>query len=211
MKMLAGAVTLLVVLGVCLPSYGEVLVYKFTLSGTYFEQRDGEWGANNRTFKGYLVMDVDYGDSTIVQTQSITYQRDESGKWFEQGPMDLQLVRVELGTKVQWITIGKDFTLEGEGVVAGDFGVTAGAARNRNIGTEVKHEVATAMTGYNLSDGVRENGRDLIMLKLSATFYPAWTYWANGDGDDEGNQDFDATIQMITAYLTGKGYTERNN
>jgi hypothetical protein len=201
MKTLAKVVMLLVVLGFCLPSYGDILVYKLSLGGTYFELQDGEWEVSNRTYKGYVVLDFNYGTHTIDHAESFTYWKDQRGKQFERSTLNLELVRVDYGTKIQWIIMQKDVDVVGEQVAGGKFLMLTGSVRERNIGVEVNRKVAATLSGYNLEGTY---GEDIVMLKIALSFYPAWTYRANGD---EGNRDFDTAVQMIEDYLTAKGYT----
>jgi hypothetical protein len=209
MKALARLVLVLVVLGFCLPSYGEILVYKCTGTGTEFDKGEDGWELNKKTYKGYVVIDVDYTTNTIRQAELISYRKHGEGKWFEQNPLDLELVRVIYDTKIQWVVMQKGVLLEGEEIVAGGFAMLAGQARNRNIGIEETKEVPSSLSGYDLWDETDEGGgRYLSMSKITLTLYPSWTYWANGDDEDEGNQDFELTKQMIKDYLIGKGYTE---
>ena len=66
------------------------------------------------------------------------------------------------------------------------------------------------MTGYSLRDELNDKDadRDIEMdSKMSATLYPAWTYWANGQGQNQGHQDLETTIEMIKNSLEAKGYT----
>jgi hypothetical protein len=209
MRTLGKMAALLVVLGFCLPAHGEILVYKLTQSGTFWWPEGEGWASDKGTWKGYVVVDIDYTDNTITQAMGIGYERDADGKWFEEDPLQLELVRVETGTKVQWVIVDKEAEFDGETVVSGFFLMLAGPARDRNVGTGEKQEVANTLKGYVLEGENQEGNQDLGMSSLSVTLYPAWTYWANGDGDDEGNQDFDATTQMIEDYLSGKGYTAK--
>jgi hypothetical protein len=106
------------------------------------------------------------------------------------------------------VVLSKEIDVVGE-EVTGDFLATAGKARNRNIGVGGNREVASVVKGYVLEDVATDGGgRYISMSNLTLTLYPSWTYWANGDAEDEGNQDFDATTEMIKNYLIGKGYAE---
>jgi hypothetical protein len=199
---------LLAVLGLCLPSYGEILIYKFSETDTYFQQNSQEWQMRKEVNRGYVFFEVDYTDNTITQGEAIGYGKGEAGKWFQSTPAGLELVRVDSGDKVQWVFVGKEVTSAAEEAVRGQFIMVAGRARNRNIGVGENREVASTLAGYILEDADRDAGRSIQMSKLTLALYSAWTSWANGDGPDEGNQDFDATRQMIKEYLIGKGYTE---
>ena len=202
MKTLAKMAMLLVVLGLCLPSYGDILVYKFSFSGAYYKLQDGEWQVANRARKGYMVLDFDYSTHSIEQAEVITYWKDQDGKWFRSSPLNLELVRVEYGTKIQWVIMQKDIDVVGGDVVGGQFLMLTGSVRERNIGVGVNRKVAATLSGYNLEGAA---GQDIVMLKVALTFYPAWTYWANGD---EGNMEFQTVVEMIEDNLTAKGYTQ---
>jgi hypothetical protein len=207
MKTLAKAVMLLAVLGFCLPSYGEILVYKFTQNGTYWMQEGGEWRVDKGPWKGYMVVDLNYDDYTIPSAEIIGYGKGGGGKTFTETPVPLQLVRVEYGTKVQWVVMATQVDFAGQQITGGSLHMLAGQARVRNIGTGENQEIPNKLAGYGVEDRTDTGDRDIGLSTLSATLYPAWTYWANGD---EGNQNFDATVQMIIDYLIDRGYTQRN-
>jgi hypothetical protein len=196
---------LLIVLGLCLPSYGEILVYKYTGTGTGIEQRNGDWRVQKETPKGYIVVQVNYADHTITRAERIEYGTEAGGKVYYGGPMDLDLVRMEEGSRVRWVILMKGLEVAGQ-EVTGNFFITAGTARNRNIGAGENREAANTVSGYVLSDTTDDGDREFGMFKLSLTLYPAWTYWANGN---QGHMDVDATVQMIDDNLTAKGYTLR--
>jgi hypothetical protein len=207
MKALAKSVMVLIALGFCLPSFGEILVYKCTSTGTGIEQ-NGEWKVQSETHRSYIILEVNYNDFTVTQAERIDYWKDKEGKWFEQNPMDLELVRVEYGSKVQWGILLKEIDIVEE-EVTGNFLITAGSARSRNIGTGENREVANTLSGYVLSDTTEDENREFGMSKLSLTLYPSWTYWANGEDEDECDQDFDCTRLKIKEILDEKRYIER--
>jgi hypothetical protein len=68
---------LLVVLAICLPAYGYILVYKVTTSGTsadFYNDPNG-WLLDRATRTGYLVLDVDDSDPNILNdVQYIDYR-----------------------------------------------------------------------------------------------------------------------------------------
>jgi hypothetical protein len=209
MKTLGAMAILLVVLGLCLPGYAEILVYKVTQNGTSYDQEQGEWQVVKHSGeKMYIVMDVSYATGTILNSGIVDYGKDENGKWFSQTPLNLELVRVDDGARVRWVVMEKTVEVAGD-VVNGGFHMLAGLAGTKNVGTGEKQEVASKMTGYGLEDQTDGGQRSIGILTISATFYPAWTYWANGDAADEGHQDFDTTVQWIMDNLASKGYQAR--
>ena len=87
---------------------------------------------------------------------------------YYEGPLDLELVRVEVGNRVQWVVLMKGLEVVGQDVT-GDFFIIAGSARNRSMGTGVNHEVAGTLSGYVLADTTDNGDRKFGMLKLSLT------------------------------------------
>jgi hypothetical protein len=205
MKMMTKMVMLLVLLGLCVPSYGDILVYKLSAKCTFFVFEDGEWQVTSPTLKGYHVIDLNYDTHTIDQSHEFIYWKDAEGKKFTSNILNLRLIPVEYGTKTQWAIMETDRDVVGEEVIGGHILVLTGSVRERNIGTGVNRKVAATVSGYDVGG---TQGEDIEKGAVSLTFYPAWTYWANGDDDDEGNQDFDATVQMITDYFIDRGYEE---
>jgi hypothetical protein len=207
MKTLGRITVLLVVLGLCVPSFGEILIYKLTESGTFYEEVGvDDWEVDKDTGKGYMVIDIDYGTGEIVESALAQYGVDAGEKWFEMVPLNLEVVRVDDGTRVTWIVMEKDIDDVG-GEPSGSFHLLAGTARDKNVGTGTNEEVASKLSGYGLEDNL-DGDRSIGLSKVSATFYASWTYWANGDEIDEGNQDFGTVMDEIAAYLEDKGYTE---
>jgi hypothetical protein len=206
MTTLGKVITLLVVLGLGLPSYGEILVYKTIQTGTYWEHEGEEWVIDKRPSKAYVVFDVDYGDNTITQAEVIGYETNENGKEFDENLLDAELVRVENGARVQWLILIQG-VLEPE-ITGSSTHMVAGQARSRSIGAQENREVATTLRGYGLQNETTDEFRNVGMWAHSFTLHSTWTHWANGDGEGEGNQDFEATTQMIKDYLIGKGYVE---
>jgi len=207
MKRLANLTIVLVAIGFCLPGYGEILVYKVTETGTEYH-KDGTSGVEKYTAKGYLVIDVDYTSNSITQAEIIWYGKNQEDLWFSQDVVTLELVRVDCDGKINWVITAKDPEFDGEELVGVNFILLAGKAGNKNIGVGESKEVASSLTGYSLWDNTEYIVRYVGMSKVKISLYTSWTRWANGDDDDEGKQNFDATKQMIKDYLTDKGYTE---
>jgi len=199
----------LLVLGLCLPSSGEVLVYKYTQNGSFYYSDGTSWNQEKGPWKGYLVLDITYADgsASIDGATAVGYGTEGGDKLYSVNSLEgLRLVRVELGSKVLWIVIQADADPQ----VGGSLQMFSGSANARKVGTAEKQEVANKLSGTGLEAynyGVE--GGDLAMMTFSITLYPTWTYWANGDGEDEGGGNFEATTAMIVDYLERKGYVER--
>ena len=209
MKTLARMTVLLVVLGLCLPSYGEILVYKATQTMTsYTEVAEGEWDVMKETSKSYLVIDVNYTTNTFTQSASINYGRDPNGKFFEENALSLELVRVTSDDRVRWVVLQEEIE-PNEMAPSGSIYALAGLASDRNIGTGTKSEAAAKLKGSGFEDRTNEGLRELGLASVSATLYSAWTVRANGTGTGQLNQSFSDTLAFIEVYLTSKGYENR--
>jgi hypothetical protein len=71
---------LLVVLAICLPAYGYILVYKLTASGTSanFDNYPNGWLLEKASGSGYLVLDVNDEDANVLNdVQYIDYYTDK--------------------------------------------------------------------------------------------------------------------------------------
>ena len=55
----------------CVPSYGDILVYKTTQTATVFDLAGGT--ENKETQKGFLVLDINLATQTINSAQQVTY------------------------------------------------------------------------------------------------------------------------------------------
>jgi hypothetical protein len=141
MKAIAKLVVLLILLGVCLPAYGEIIIYSFTNTNSEYNN-DSESGGyvGSEAEKGYIILEVTYnedGTITIDNATLISYWKDGSDKWYEQ--MDLEelgLERIVYGSndsKVRWMVYQ-----EGEGSML----ILTGRAYNKNIGAAENREVA---------------------------------------------------------------------
>jgi hypothetical protein len=209
MKTSTRVVMLLVVLGLSLPGYGEILVYKATQSGTFYRLKGGEWRIQKESGKGYVVIEMNYGDTSITQAVAISYWKTADGKFFRQSLLspDMSLARVAYDNKVEWGMVRGVVERDGETITGGSLAILTGEAYTRGIGVYEKREVANKLTGYGLEDFTRDGGdRDIADITVSLTWYPAWTSWANDM--NRGNQVFTAATGMITQYLIRKGYTE---
>jgi hypothetical protein len=166
MKTLATMTALWVVLGLCLPSYAEILVYKATENGNNFTQAQDQWVVERGPWKGYMVIEIDYQSNTITQAGAMEYGRDADGhKYFKRYSLDLELVQVDDGTRVRWIVMQKS--------LSGVFYMLTGLARDGNVGTGEAQEVASRLTGYGLVDQANDGQRAIGMTTLSLTFYRA--------------------------------------
>jgi hypothetical protein len=202
MKTLATTTLLWVALGLSLPSYGDILVYKLTQNGTDYEFRNFEWQVVKGKFQGYVVLDLNYDEFRITQAGQFTYWSRGGEKLYEEDLTHFSLVRVQEGDKTRWVVMRKERRFEGFGM-HGEFTMVEGDARARKIDVN-KREVAGTLSGRFLSG---THGVDLLIFKTSLTLYSAWTGWANGDKEQGVKRTFDDTMEMIRNSLLARGYT----
>jgi hypothetical protein len=208
----------LVALGVCLPSYGEILIYKYTETHYEYDRRGGTWEVEKATGTGYFLLEVTYnedGTITVDNWQSIQYWKDEEDtKWFEvyEEFVELEIEKVEYKGKVEWLFL-YDYVNENSTRLL----MTPGKAYNKDIGGEERREVASILKGYFLDfieNDPAEGDLDREMSQIRFTLHSVWTKYANREDNVETGKiegldgDYDATVEFIKEYLEGKGYEE---
>lgn len=229
MKRLLQSVTFLVVLTFCLPTYGEILVYKYSHNFTEFELADADdsqWDVHTCRNRGFFIIDVNCLDGTVQNgkvkaSALILYGSDNSGKWLEiRDFQSMQVVRFAYGQrgKVKWLFIDDDSDvddLDADGILMAE-----GQARYTDIGLGKydKREVAMSLRGYTMANETKGQGGiaavqegDIENGKVSLRYDSRWTKKANAV--DLFNQDFEAVLfdeeNGIIAYLEGRGHIAR--
>ena len=199
MKTLAKLVMLLVVVALSVPAYGEILLYRSIEKDTYFRYEAGEWKVEKEKNKGYIVLNVDYATGTIEDASAISYWKGDKGnKGYNVGVVDLELVIVDAKRK-SWVILEKIADPEELSII-----MMAGNAKDTNIGTGQKREVARSLKGYILDDDTPDPDRSLQMSTISLRLYSKWTKWFNNPAGP--NQDFNLSVQEVIDYLEDKGY-----
>jgi hypothetical protein len=193
-------VMLLVVLALCMPSYGYILVYKLTMSGTAarWETTDDTegWLLGKDSGRGYLVLDVDEDDPNVLyDVQFISYWSEGNDKGYEiwttgeeefthsilpgLPPKGKNIVRMELS-----LTDEKGFEVGGR---------VLGTVKSTDIGTldedekKEKKDVATSLKGVCAwedyeDDTLDDTGYGTVTLTLDTK----WTKTANNPDETKG-------------------------
>jgi hypothetical protein len=217
-------VMLLVVLALCVPSYGYILVYKMTVSGTTAEWEatdDTEgWLLHKASARGYLVLDVDDDDPNVLyDVQFIDYWSEgndkgygmwDTGEEFTHSilsglpPKGKNIVRMELSFTVDGFEVG---------------GRVLGTVKSTDIGTldddekKEKKDVATSLKGvcaWEDESEYPESGYGTVSLTLDSK----WTKTANNPDEEKGfGGDFWSFLdpgsdapQGLINWLESKGY-----
>ena len=199
MKKLAMLAMLLLVLALCLPSYGspsgDILVYKVSIASKAIVIDEGVAYIGSETTKGYLVVEVDFTDAeepAILDSALVLYGKDDEG----------DKVQVNLGNTIY--TYNQDPMEKARNwavaVRAGSEGlgsmVAIGKATWRNIGFGAanKRIVATHLTGHGiLSNDPINNIRLTGSGKITATLQSNWTK----DYNEYGGTDFEDVVDDI--------------
>jgi len=203
MRTLGVMTALLVVLGLCLPSYGEILVYKASQAGTsYDEVSAGVWEVTKDRSTTYVVLDVNATTGALTQSELIEYGRDSEGKFVETETPSLELVQAtQANNKVTWIIEAT----QGE-PNEGSIVTLIGVARNTRISSTLTAEIPSKLSGVGVEDMTNAGLRSIELSTVSAKLASSWTVKANGAG-----QDFDSTVDFIVTYFTTRGYTNRSD
>jgi hypothetical protein len=213
MKKLVTMVAILGVLAFCLPSYGEILIYKVAVSGKAIDWDDEE--LESGTQSGYLVIDsADSGYIDVDGMALILYGKQDDGykaqfyfvhdygdswiydgyDWYDLSPGEPMYIDIDLYSDYENSTV-----LEGE--IIGQF-------KNTNIGdTDGKWLIPTSLNGtgvlwYDMFNGDNLDGYGTIALRLQE----GWTQTANKNGDS-----LDDTVDYITGVLSALGYDDWGN
>ena len=229
MKRLLKSVIFCIVLTFCLPAYGEIFVYRYSHSFTYFELQnagDYQWDVQKGRSRGYFIIDVNCPDGIVqngkVEASAlILYGEDDGGKWFEiRDFRSMQIVRFTYGyrDRVKWLFIDDDSDvddLDADGIL-----LVEGEARYTDIGLgrDDKREVAMSLRGQAMANETKSGGGivaikegDIENGQVSLRYDSRWTKKANAP--DVCNQEFETVLfdaeNGIIAYLESKGYFAR--
>jgi hypothetical protein len=210
-------VMVLAVLALCVPTYGYILVYKVTMSGTVAEWETddtGGWLLHKASGVGYLVLDVDDDDpNALNDVQFIDYFTEDHDKLYNMwvtGEEFTQSILPGLPPKGKNIaSINIDLSTE-SGTTLG--GKLFGTVKSTDIGTGGKVDVATSLKGVFAwesyeDDTLNESGYGTLSLTLDSK----WTKTANNpdgfDGDFGSFLEIDPeTPQGLIEWLESKGY-----
>jgi hypothetical protein len=211
MKKLVTMVAILGVLAFCLPSYGEILIYKVSTSGKVINDDSGEFELNAMQ-GGYLVIDQDDDDSGFNDVVFILYGKEHDGDkvqmyfvhsddsdvynyydWYDFSPNEPKYIYLDLYSYYY-----DEYVLEG--LIIGQF-------KSTNIGDDYKWLVPKSYDGgvalwYDMFNEDDLYGSGNISLRLQE----GWTQQANKSG-----ADLEDAVDYITGVLSALGYDDWGN
>lgn len=202
------AIIFLIVL--CSQADAEILIYKTTISGYEYNGVSGEWEGIERKDRGYLVLDIEYVEDeeneriNVVNAIEIKYWKDEDDYLYDEINRDYHITRVEYKGNILWFLAGSYAdAIEVQALI------TKGQTKETMVdfNQEVTKEVASQLTGNNLSDIQLGTGHYVDTWSTTFRLHSQWTKVANDAG--YGNGDFDYAVdEIIKNYLIKRGYEE---
>jgi hypothetical protein len=200
MRKLLTLFVMLMVLGLCAPSYGYLLIYN--VSST-FKGVDSEANSvENVPIKGFLVLDMNDPNETLTEAQMVLYGKDAD-------KAKVYFVETFGGDA------GIDWTVEGDFVTV-DLGDSSDpfdyemmltgkiVDKNVGLGADDKKGVVNSLKGAIVAWGgmIFDGGQDLFGAgTTSMTFYPGPTKSYNVD-----DATIDEVVEDIQSFLEDKGY-----
>jgi hypothetical protein len=223
-KKMKKLVMVLVVLALCVPTYGYILVYKVTMSGTVagWKTTPDGWLLSKASGRGYLVLDVDDDDPNVLNdVQFIDYYTEDHDKLYDMWDAGEEFThsilpgRPPKGKNIVCV----DLNLVDSGFELG--GRVLGTVKSTDIGTldedekKEKVDVATSLKGVGAwesyeDDTLNESGYGTLSLTLDSK----WTKTANNPDEEKGfGGNFENFLapesdapQGLINWLESKGY-----
>lgn len=190
-------VMLLIVLAVCLPSYGEILIYKVATVAKVYEVDSQEFV--NAAVKSYIVIEVnDINSLNVINDVEIRYFKNAVGNKVQ----DTVNINLDLSREV---LAGKRF----DAVIAsydepGDItGTLLGKTAMAFVATGVKKSIPTKLEGQLLVDGTVQTLNIVGTAKMVATLKTDWTKTSNDFG-----LSFAETVSEIQGFLSDAGFAD---
>ncbi len=196
MKTWAKLIVLSIILAACLPAHGEVLIYTKTIKcWNAGEVGDDSWDIDEVTMRGYLVLDVNYPDVTIINSMQFEYWRDGGNKWLIEFEHEFDFNRAIDGRVTEWLFVEEDKTDSDT-----DLLILRGKAREYDIGSSENREVPKQLTGYRLVS--LDDGDIIRVCQWNLRLQGSWTRLTN---DFDISFD-DAVNELERVLVQQKGY-----
>ncbi len=186
----------------------DILIYKLSITGYDFNGVSGDWEGIQRKDRGYLVLDIRYDDPedtiNVVEAREIIYWKDGEDYLFRVYDRDYQITRVLYRDTIWWF-------LTGSYADAVEVQAMISKGQSKDIAIDfvkdVTVEVASQLTGRNISDSQLGPGHYIDIWSTKYRFYQQWTKLANNENN--GNGDFDYAVdEIVKAYLIRRGYQQ---
>jgi len=157
MKVVTKLLILLVILAICTPSQGEILVYNVRQKSWYVYGSESEWSAYAYRSRGYLIVDASVDANSAVdgidESTLIEYGKSTGGdKWYSESDPNLDFRRVADANDVNdgnWALLGGDADSEGGTLTV----LHGGPTKNVCIGSTdpIPPELAPFLIGQTLT------------------------------------------------------------
>lgn len=195
MKTMAKLAMLLVVVSICLPAQGDILIYNKTVTWEGVELGEGD-DIYKETNRGFLILEVTYEDGEITSVENATqiiYGGYGSEKWTDEWDHDFDIQRYQDGN-----IIGYGLTeYDSDDGYFYAFSVN-GRANEQDIGNADPNEAPQRLAGNAIEhDTGNYSERGSYDLRLNNAF----TRTANEEG-----MDFEEAYDMVRDWLADRGY-----
>jgi hypothetical protein len=213
---------LLVVLAICLPSYGTILVYKTTLKSSPVAFRDNEsvgWETGSGSAKAYMVIDVNLADPNVddIQSALIPYGKGDANGitkkvYVNDAVLDIFAFSILPGLELSPTKIKPDvfvIDLTADNVAAEQVGIgiedarMQGTTKSTETSPGVKENVVTSFKGVAI-DGSLFDDTLVGLGTFNATLDSKLTKQANDPLTFDGV--FSDVVQGIKLLLGDQGY-----
>jgi hypothetical protein len=195
MKTMARLVMLLVVVTICLPVRGDILIYNKTVTweGVDLGEEDDVY---RETDRGFLILEVTYEGDEITSVDNaiqIIYGGRGQDKWIDEWTHNLDIQRFQDGNIIGYGLVEYD---SDDGYFYALW--ISGRAKEQNIGNADPNEVPQSLVGTAIEhDTGNYSERGTYNLRLNN---PA-TRAAN-----EESMDFEQAYDMVIEHLNARGY-----
>lgn len=199
MKSLSKYVLLLIVLLICCPVRGDIIVYNRSNKYWFASGSDIDWTITRSGARGYVLMDITYdpnGDiDSINDSIEIQYGKTGASEWYTETSHGFNVSRVVEGRFIKWLVV-ESIEVPGGGSMI----MLNGKARHTGIGFDDPNEVAAHLKGRKLEylpGGTNSAYVGTYALRLNKRL----TRIYNTD-----SMTFNEALNAIRAFLEEKGY-----
>jgi hypothetical protein len=188
---------LLIVLAVCLPGYGQILIYKAATVAKVYEADSHEFVT--AAIKSYIIIEVnDINSLNVINSAEIRYFKDAVGNKIQDTvAINLDLSRDTLAGKKNDAVIA---SYEEPGDITG---ILLGKTTQVFIATGQKRSIPIKLDGQLLIDGTVQSLNLVGTAKLTATLKTAWTKTAN-----DFDLSFAEAVSEIQGFLLDAGFAD---
>ena len=186
----------------------DILIYNMSITGYDFNGISGNWEGIQKKDRGYLILDIRYDDPedtiNVVDAKEVVYWKDGGDYLFITDDQNYQITRILYRGNIWWFLTSSyaDAVEVQASILNGQSGDVA-----IDFDKDVTVEVASQLTGRNLSDIQLGIGHYIDMWSIKLRLNSVWTKLANNANNGDGDFDY-AVEEIVKAYLIRRGYEQ---